>query len=136
MSPAHSVVRVVGGVCVELDGDDMRVLAFRRAAHKSMAGFWEFPGGKVEPGESDAAALERELLEELGVRASVGDHVATSQAAVGDATIELACYFVTFAEHPTESADHDRIEWMRLADIDPITWAPADRVALEALARG
>lgn len=111
----------------------MRVLAFRRAAHKSMAGYWEFPGGKVEPSESDTDALERELFEELGVRASVGAHVATSQAGAGDVTIELACYFVTFAEHPTASADHDRIEWMRLAAIEPTTWAPADRAAIEAL---
>lgn len=128
------MIRVVGGVCVESDGDEARVLAFRRAAHKSLAGYWEFPGGKVEPGESDAAALERELLEELGVRATVGDHVATSQATAGVVIIELACYFVTYAEHPTASADHDRIEWMPLTDIEPTTWAPADRAALEALA--
>lgn len=129
------MVRVVGGVCVETNGNEMRVLAFRRAAHKSMAGYWEFPGGKVEAGESDAAALERELFEELGVRASVGAHVATSQAGAGDVTIELACYFVTCAEHPTASADHDRIEWMPLVDIDEQAWAPADRAALEALSR-
>src|SRR3954454_11639030 len=60
--------RVVGGAAIVRDG---RILAARRTAPASAAGRWEFPGGKVEPGETDAESLRREIVEELGVGISV-----------------------------------------------------------------
>jgi 8-oxo-dGTP pyrophosphatase MutT (NUDIX family) len=68
-------LRVVAGVIIA----GGRVLAAQRPEHKDLAGAWELPGGKVEPGESDAAALARELREELDVDVAVGDLVAEAE---------------------------------------------------------
>lgn len=122
-------IRVVGGVCVQAGA----VLAFRRAAHKSQAGFWEFPGGKVEPGESAERALRRELLEELGVESQIGVLLHRATTTVGTLEIDLSCYLVTFTPLPSASSDHDLIEWQEIARLESALWAPADRPAVTLL---
>jgi 8-oxo-dGTP diphosphatase len=94
---------------------------------------WEFPGGKVEPGESHSAALTRELKEELDVAATVGGLVVRSQTEVGDSVIDLSCYWVSLSAVPAVSVDHDKIEWMALSNIVYDDWAVPDHRALDAL---
>ena len=72
-SAVEAVPRVVYVAAVAMVDDDRRVLLAQRPAGKAMAGLWEFPGGKVEPGERPAITLARELSEELGVEIGVGD---------------------------------------------------------------
>jgi 8-oxo-dGTP diphosphatase len=116
-------VRVVAAVIV--DGD--KVLACRRAAHKSMAGYWEFPGGKVEPGETDQVALAREIREELRVEIEVGELVGNSIARAGDVEIELVAYFArVVVDEITNSLDHDEFRWLLASELDSLDWAPAD----------
>jgi 8-oxo-dGTP diphosphatase len=119
-----SLIRVVAAVITDNEG---RVLACRRAPHKSLAGLWEFPGGKVEPGESDEQALVREIREELGVQIEVGDYLATSIEKAGELDIELAAYFVKLvAGTVLSSSDHDQLQWVSLDALDSVDWAPAD----------
>ena len=84
-------VRIVVGAAIVRDG---RVLAARRSAPPATAGGWEFPGGKVEPGESAPAALIRECREELGVTVSVGELLGTAPIPPG---FELHVYAATLA---------------------------------------
>lgn len=127
------IVEVVGAVIVGKESGKWRVLAFRRKRGKAAAGMWEFPGGKVEPGESHRVALTRELKEELDVTATVGDLVVRSQTEVGDSVIDLSCYWVSLSAVPAASADHDKIEWMALSSIVYADWAVPDHRALDAL---
>jgi 8-oxo-dGTP diphosphatase len=115
--------------------DGGRVLACRRAAGKDAAGRWEFPGGKVEAGEDPAAALVREIREELGVGIHVGALLDRSVTPRADGrAIDLACYDCTLAgPAPGSSTDHDELRWLppeRLAELD---WADADRPAVRLL---
>lgn len=116
-------VRVVAAV-IERDG---KYLACRRAPHKSLAGLWEFPGGKVEPGEKDEDALRREILEELGVEIAVGAFLATSFNEAGDLDIELVAYRARLIDTDVKtSSDHDEFLWLAPTKLATVQWAPAD----------
>lgn len=125
-----TAVRVVAAV-IERDG---KYLACRRARHKSLAGLWEFPGGKVEPGETDQDALRREILEELGVEIQVGVHLATSFNKAGESDIELVAYRARLSKGDVSaSSDHDELRWLTSKELEGVVWAPADVPFVEIL---
>jgi len=116
-------VRVVAAI-IELDG---KYLGCRRAPGKSLAGMWEFPGGKVEPGETDSEALVREIKEELDVSISVQEFVAESIQDAAGTPIHLLGYRCSLVStSPSTSTDHNALEWFTPEEFDHETWAPAD----------
>jgi 8-oxo-dGTP diphosphatase len=118
---------VVGAAVVR----DRQVLAARRSAPAELAGRWEFPGGKVEPGEDDAAALVRECREELGVEIAVGTMLASTR--LGD-DLQLHIYLVELLlGEPVAMQDHDDLQWLAADDLDQVDWLPADLPAVLAL---
>jgi 8-oxo-dGTP diphosphatase len=126
----HAQLEVVAAVIT----DGNRVLACRRAPHKDSAGLWEFPGGKVEPGEIPQQSLARELLEELGVDAVVGVLLDRSTTDVGGRTIALSCFAVSLTgAHPTSSTDHDRLQWVRIPALLDLEWCLPDLPAVRKL---
>lgn len=102
-----------------------RLFAARRPPDKMHGGLWELPGGKVDPGETDEAALARELREELGIDARVGEQVGIAATA----EIDLVAYRVEADGEPTPT-EHDAIRWCTAAEIATLAWAPADRPLL------
>ncbi len=117
---------VVAAVIVE----DGRVLACRRREGKAAAGRWEFPGGKVEPGEADAEALVREIREELGVGIHVTGHLTTDDTGA----IRLVCLRAALdGERPVASTDHDALDWVPLDRLGDVEWADPDRPAVRLL---
>lgn len=122
---------MVAAVVVRMDGT---ILACRRAAGRVSAGLWEFPGGKVEHGESAGDALKREIREELGVEGVVGDLITRDVTLVGDVKIDLACYKMSFTTaEPSGSTDHDALRWVTPAELSTLTWAPPDLPAVSLL---
>lgn len=117
-------IRVVGAV-IERDGC---VLMARRPPGRRHAGLWEFPGGKVEPGEDDPSALARELLEELAAPSVVGEIVAEG----GDDRVVLACYRVRLLAQPIPLF-HDQLAWIPIPQLRGIETPPADQAAVRAL---
>jgi 8-oxo-dGTP diphosphatase len=118
---------LVVGAAVVRDG---RVLACRRTAPPAAAGRWEFPGGKVEPGESPEAAVVRELREEFGVEASVTRWL-DGAAAIGD-THELRVAVVAIAGDPAP-VEHDAIRWLGPAELGEVDWLEPDQPFLPEL---
>ena len=122
-------VRVVVGAAIVRDG---RVLAARRSAPPELAGGWEFPGGKVEPGESEPSALVRECREELGVRVTVGELLGSAPLSRG---FVLHVYLAALvAGEPRPLQDHDELRWLAADELDSVDWLPAERPALAAVA--
>lgn len=124
------MIEVVGAVIVR----DGVVLACRRGAHKSEAGLWEFPGGKVSPGESPERALVREIREELGVGITVGGKLARSVRTVGQATIALTTYWSALVDDaPTASSDHDQLVWLAPDGLGQLEWCRPDLATVNAI---
>lgn len=116
--------------------DQGRVLACRRKPEKSAGGLWEFPGGKVEVGESVEEAVRREIAEELSVDIRVLGELTTDDTVVGERTIRLTCMRARLAsDKPTTSSDHDRLEWVTATELLDIEWAAPDLPAVRLLAR-
>jgi 8-oxo-dGTP diphosphatase len=102
------------------------------AAHRRRPAGWEFPGGKVEPGESPAAAIERECREELGI----GVRAIRLLGSAIDARIELSLWKVALEDGaPVAGADHDELRWLSAAELDSLDWLSIDRKLL-AFTRG
>ncbi|MTD90323.1 (deoxy)nucleoside triphosphate pyrophosphohydrolase [Corynebacterium hiratae] len=124
-----SPIRVVGAVFV----DGKRFLACRKAPGKSLAGMWEFPGGKIEEGETPKEALAREIEEELSVIATVGDKVTTTVYEYVFATIELTTFLCTKDSGELVLSDHDATRWVTPTEARELDWAPADIPAVKLL---
>jgi 8-oxo-dGTP diphosphatase len=122
-SMTQAPVRVTAALIVD---DAGRVLVARRAAGRHLAGYWEFPGGKLEPGESPEACLARERREELGIECEVGALRATSVHAYDRGTIELLAYDARWVSGELVLHDHDAIEWVAPEGLFTIELAPAD----------
>jgi 8-oxo-dGTP diphosphatase len=118
---------VVGAVLRDASG---RVLAARRERPPG----WELPGGKVEPGETEPAALVRELREELDVTVEIGDRIGPD-VPIGPDLLLRAWTAVLIAGEPV-ALEHAELRWLAEDELDSVAWLPADRPVVAVLADG
>jgi 8-oxo-dGTP diphosphatase len=125
-------MHVVAGVLVDGNG---RILIAQRPPGKHLAGLWEFPGGKLEPGESAAAALERELDEELGITVDPQSFEALIRVPwhYGERKMLLEAMVVRAWSGEPKALDAAAVAWHEPWSIDPVVLAPADRPILAAV---
>lgn len=119
-----------------LDGE-RRVLIQQRSAHRSMAGLWEFPGGKIEDGETPEQALIRELEEELGVlvRAQDCQPLGFASDALGDRHLLLLLFAVHQWTGVPAALDADALRWATVDELRSLPMPPADLPLIDMLAR-
>lgn len=130
-APAKPHKAVVAAV-IERDG---LFLAARRTEPPALAGRWEFPGGKVEPGEDDAAALIRECREELGVEVEVGEKVGPDYL-TPRGTMLVRTYRATLVTgEPAPIESHDEVRWLAAGtpEVRALSWLEGDYLILDAL---
>ena len=125
-----SVLPIVAAVILR----DGAVLVTRRPERGHLAGLWEFPGGKVEPGEGEEEALVREVEEEIGVRVEVGERLAAVTHDYGDRTVAIAFYrcHAPASDLPAAAAD---LRYVPPAGLDPSEMPPANAEVIEWLRR-
>ncbi|HTI26872.1 MAG TPA: (deoxy)nucleoside triphosphate pyrophosphohydrolase [Kutzneria sp.] len=111
-----------------------QVLAQQRAFPSADAGRWEFPGGRVEPGESEEAAVVRECREELGVEVKTGQRIGPEVPLRNGMVLRL--YTATLADESAEpiAVEHSAVKWVSAEEIDDVPWLAADLAFLPELA--
>jgi 8-oxo-dGTP diphosphatase len=101
-------------------------MAAQRGGSGPLAGLWEFPGGKIESGESARAALEREIAEELDCVVEVGEEITTTIHEYDFAVITLTTFFCVLLDGEPRLTEHAAVQWLRTEELDSLAWAPAD----------
>jgi 8-oxo-dGTP diphosphatase len=129
VSKRPSAQLVVAGALIR----DEALLIAQRERPPELAGLWELPGGKVVSGESDAAALERELREELGVEITVGAQLGVDVPL--SPTMTLRAYLVCQRGGVVEPRDHRALRWVTVDELADVDWVPADRGWVPELGR-
>jgi 8-oxo-dGTP diphosphatase len=113
-----------------------RVLIGRRRPGVSQSGMWEFPGGKIRPGETPQQCLKREIREELGIEIDVGDFFGESVYAYPDKTIRLIAYRACMPSGAPSASDHAEIAWAAIDELGRYPFAPADMPFVKRLQEG
>jgi len=103
-----------------------KIMIARRAHGKHLAGYWEFPGGKIEPKETPESCLFRELKEEFEIEASIENYIGESTFKYPDKTIKLLAYTCKIITGKMKLNDHDKVVWIDLEEIVKYKLAPAD----------
>lgn len=122
-------INVVGAVIVK----DGLILCAQRGLNGSLGGMWEFPGGKIEAGETARDALIREIDEELGCEITVTDEVTTTTYEYDFAVVSLTTFWCELVAGEPTLNEHADMRWIAAADLDEIAWAPADLPTVEII---
>lgn len=126
------MIQVAAGVIVK----DGKCLITRRSPGQNLAGRWEFPGGKLEAGESPQECLCRELREELDIEVQVGLFIASSYHEYPGGSIQLKAYHVVWLGGELTLSVHDNFAWVTSTEFANYDFAPADIPILEVLSKG
>ncbi len=120
--------RVVAAIIKE----NNRIFATQRGYGDYKDG-WEFPGGKIEPGETPEQALVREIQEELDMTIAVDRHVVDVSYDYPQFHLEMGCFLCSIAEGTPRLLEHEAAKWLETSEIDSVDWLPADVLVVDVL---
>ena len=123
------IINVVAAIIVR----DGKILATQRGYGEYKDG-WEFPGGKIEPGESPEDALVREISEELDACIEAGERLVTVEHDYSDFNLSMQCFFASLKDDShLKLLEHEASRWLSFDELDDVDWLPADIKVVEAL---
>lgn len=125
-------IHVVGAILIK----DQRILCAQRGGEKSLAYLWEFPGGKIEAGETAQAALKRELAEEFEITVDLAPDIFDDSTYEYDfGRVHLTTIICQLKEGEPILTEHEAIKWLKPNELKNLDWAPADLPAVEKLSK-
>jgi 8-oxo-dGTP diphosphatase len=124
--------RQVTAAVIERDG---KIFIARRRFGRALGGKWEFPGGKIEPGETPEACLKRELKEEFDIESEIGDFLISGKFTYCFVPIELLAYKVRHLSGDFKVNDHEEVRWVHPSELKLYDFLPADRPVVNMLAK-
>lgn len=123
-------VHVVGAI---IENDQQEILCALRGPEMTLPNYWEFPGGKIEKGESKEEALKREIREELGCVIEVFEHIEDTTYEYEKVIVRLETFMAKVISGIPVVSEHAEIKWVSKEDLPTLNWAPADIPAIEKL---
>ena len=124
-------MRVIEVVAAILQRDGVYFATQR--GYGEFEGMWEFPGGKIEPGESREVALKREIQEELGVDIAIENLLCTTEYDYPSFHLTMHCYLCSIASGDIELREHKSALWLTSDRLDDVAWLPADKEVIDKL---
>ena len=126
MKSIHVVAAII------IDGD--RIFATQRG-YGDWKDYWEFPGGKIEPGETPEEALHREILEELDTEIAIREKITTIEYDYPEFHLSMDCFLAEVTKGELVLKEHEAACWLKKTDLDRVTWLPADQTLIDLLKR-
>jgi len=124
--------KVVAAVICDDMNKPTRIFATQRG-YGEFKGGWEFPGGKIEPGETPEEALRREIVEELDTKIEVGKMIHTIEYDYPTFHLSMKCFLCEVTEGHLELKEHEAAKWLKKDTLDSVDWLPADTTLIELL---
>ena len=130
MITIKKIVHVVGAI---IENETGKILCALRGPEMTLPNFWEFPGGKIEEGETKEAALKREIQEELGCTIEVFDQIEDTTYEYEKFIVRLETFMSKVISGTPTLSEHAEIRWVSREELPSLNWAPADIPAIEKL---
>lgn len=122
-------IHVVGAVIIENE----KILCAQRGNTKTLSYKWEFPGGKIEEGETPQEALKREIDEEMNCTVEIGEFIETTVHEYEFGFVHLSTFYCTLIDGQPTLTEHIDIKWLAASELLTLDWAPADIPAVEKI---
>ncbi len=120
-------------VAAVIHNEHKEILCALRSPVMALPNLWEFPGGKIEEGESHEIALIREIQEELNIEIEVGENVEDTYFEYENFTIQLTSYFASVKSGEIKASEHAELRWVTIDKLKYLEWAPADIPAVQTI---
>ena len=126
-------VKVVAAVIEDVNEKGEKIINSTQRGYGEFIGGWEFPGGKIESGESSKEALVREIMEELDTEISVGSLIDTIEYDYPSFHLSMECYWCKIVKGNLVLKEHEAARWLKLDELNEVEWLPADIKLVEKI---
>lgn len=126
-------VRVVAAVIKAENGKGQPIIFATQRGYGDLKGGWEFPGGKIEEGETPQEALKREIMEELDTEISVGDLIDTIEYDYPTFHLSMDCFWCQIVKGDLVLKEHEAAKWLSKDELDSVEWLPADMIIIKSI---
>lgn len=126
-------VRVVAAVIKAENEKGQPIIFATQRGYGDLKGGWEFPGGKIEEGETPQEALKREIMEELDTEISVGDLIDTIEYDYPTFHLSMDCFWCQIVKGNLVLKEHEAAKWLRMDELDSVEWLPADMIIIKSI---
>ena len=130
MTIGMKVIHVVAAIII----GEGRIFATQRG-YGDWKDYWEFPGGKIEFGETPEAALQREIMEELDTKITIREKITTIEYDYPEFHLTMECFLAHIVEGSLVLKEHEAAKWLKKNELDSVKWLPADQTIIELLKR-